>query len=92
MSPLACGCTPWLACSGCWRAASTSQSPSTGCLTGSGRGGRAGTLLRLLKGWFVVSLPLGLFLGRFIAAGQRRQTLRPQNEDRVPRRSKPTKP
>jgi len=55
-------------------------------------GGRVRTLLRLLKGWFVVSLPLGLFLGRFIAAGQRRQTLRPQNEDRVPRRSKPTKP
>ena len=50
------------------------------------------TLLRLLKGWFVVSLPLGLFLGRFIAAGQRQQTLKPQNEDRVPRRSNSTKP
>lgn len=38
-------------------------------------------ILRLLGGWFAVSLPLGLFLGRFIAAGQQRRTVELQGKD-----------
>jgi hypothetical protein len=45
--------------------------------------------LRLLGGWFAVSLPLGLFLGRFIAAGQRRRTFEVRSKDRMPTNSKP---
>jgi len=44
-------------------------------------GGRVRKLLRLLGSWFVVSLPLDLFLGRSITTGQRRRTVEGQDQD-----------
>ena len=43
---------------------------------------KSGKMLRFLRNWFALSVPLGLFLGRFIAVGQRRHTLKDQVRQR----------
>ncbi|WP_336486724.1 hypothetical protein [Methylobacterium nigriterrae] len=37
-------------------------------------------MLRFLRNWFLLSLPLGLFVARFIAVGQRKGALRREDE------------